>query len=765
MFVVVWLAILGCTPAEPDLPWVLRLDRPAGPADRARLEDAGLEVLGARSPDGWLVRGPRQLAPRGATATSLTAAERIGPNLTRLAGHEGPVAVVVGLHPGADADAVLDVAAHHRLDAPGRSADRVVLTGDAADVAAARDALAAVPGVAWVIRRQPRRLLNTQAASIGQAGLGAAGATPLFDAGLLGQGQIGAVLDSGVDADHCAFDDPAHGLPLTGGPADTAVDAGHRKLIAVDFWWDEEDPADPLAWDTLGHGTHVAATLAGDAGVAGVWEPGDGMAPAATLVIQDGGYVDNPLCTDLVALDCPVTNLDAVLDQAPAQGARGHSNTWGDVQGLDDAAIYTDATMDLDAYVWDHPDLLVVFAAGNSGPDDNTVGNPATAKNCLAVAASLNGPASGALASFSSRGPTNDGRIKPEVAFPGQGVTSAASDGDVSAPSCETRSLSGTSMATPGVAGMALLVRQYFVDGYYPDGAPDPARSLAPSAALVKAVLVHSAAPMEDELDPIPSTGQGWGRVLLADALPLSGSARALYIDDGRQLAEPDEEATWQVELPFDAERLKLTLAWSDWPSSPEATVHLVHDLDLVVTAPDGTTYLGNAFTGGVSDPTVADADRLNNLEQVLVPEPAAGTWTITARAHALPMAAQPFALVMTGSLGAVTPPADPDPPDTGDTADTSDTAPAHTGDTARETGEPDSESEDTAPLDSDPDPIDSAPPDPPAPDTATGKAGCGCGGTPPVGALAVALALFATARRRRIIRRDHPDGPELPRV
>ncbi len=381
------------------------------------------------------------------------------------------------------------------------------------------------------------------------------------------------------------------------------------------------------------------------------------------------------------------------------------------IESIETATRLLDATMDLDAYVWDHPDLLVVFAAGNSGPDDNTVGNPATAKNCLAVAASLNGPASGALASFSSRGPTNDGRIKPEVAFPGQGVTSAASDGDVSAPSCETRSLSGTSMATPGVAGMALLVRQYFVDGYYPDGAPDPARSLAPSAALVKAVLVHSAAPMEDELDPIPSTGQGWGRVLLADALPLSGSARALYIDDGRQLAEPDEEATWQVELPFDAERLKLTLAWSDWPSSPEATVHLVHDLDLVVTAPDGTTYLGNAFTGGVSDPTVADADRLNNLEQVLVPEPAAGTWTITARAHALPMAAQPFALVMTGSLGAVTPPADPDPPDTGDTADTSDTAPAHTGDTARETGEPDSESEDTAPLDSDPDPIDSAPP------------------------------------------------------
>ena len=92
------------------------------------------------------------------------------------------------------------------------------------------------------------------------------------------------------------------------------------------------------------------------------------------------------------------------------------------------------------------------------------------------------------LSSFSSRGPTKDGRIKPDVLAPGESIRSSRSDGLAHSLNCGPSallSMEGTSMATPITAGAAAMVRQYFVQGYYPTGLPVAANSLDPTAALV----------------------------------------------------------------------------------------------------------------------------------------------------------------------------------------------------------------------------------------------------------------------------------------
>jgi hypothetical protein len=253
------------------------------------------------------------------------------------------------------------------------------------------------------------------------------------------------------------------------------------------------------------------------------------------------------------------------------------------------------------------------------------------------------------MASFSSCGPTSDGRIKPEVTVPGSSIQSADNDLSVATNNCGRKSSSGTSMATPGAAGLTALVRQYFTEGWYPGGAPDPGDALTPSAALLRATLVNSAQSMTGTT-AIPAACQGWGRALLENALFFPGQARKLWVDDAAAAfptgsAAEDRTYTFTVGA---GQPFKATLAWTDFPSTPAASVHLVNDLDLLVTAPGGTLYRGNVFSGGQSA-TGGAADRRNNLEQVLRTAPAAGVYTVTVRSFTVPSGPQPFALVVTG--------------------------------------------------------------------------------------------------------------------
>jgi Subtilase family len=531
---------------------------------------------------------------------------------------------------------------------------RVRLLLSTAEIARHRDDLARLADVFWIDLEPRRVLLNDTTVWVGQSGLSGGQTTPVFTQGIFGEGQTIAVLDTGIDPDMCWFRDPARGLPPTNAcNGGTVVDNAQRKVIAVDFLWSSECAGgiSSTEWDTQDHGSHVAGTAAGDnfANLL-LHDTADGMAPGAKLVMQDAGYlVDN--CGDLPGIGCPVVDLNPIFQQTYNQGARIHTNSWGDNENAAVQNNYSAGSQDVDEFMWNNKDFLIFFAAGNAGPGTATVGSPSTNKNGVSVGATLRGTSAESMASFSSCGPTSDSRIKPDITVPGNAIISANNDLSTTTNNCGTKSSSGTSMAAPGGAGLAALIRQYYVDGWYPTGGEVSINGFTPSAALVKATLISSAKSMTGTT-AIPANCQGWGRVLLEDALFFTGQPRKLWVKDNAaafNTGSSNEDRAYTFTLTA-GQPLKATLAWTDRPSTPAASIHLINDLDLIVSGPGGTTWRGNVFASGQSA-AGGSADRRNNLEQVLLNAPAAGVYTVTVRSFTVPNGPQPFALVVTGNV------------------------------------------------------------------------------------------------------------------
>ncbi len=531
------------------------------------------------------------------------------------------------------------------------------------EIARHRDDLARLRDVFWIEVEGRRTLANDTTVWVGQSGLSGGQTTPIFSQGIFGEGQTIGVIDTGIDADMCWFRDPARGLPPTNAcNGGTVVDTNQRKVIAVDFLWSSECSGGIASteWDTQDHGSHVAGTAAGDNFATPlVHDTADGMAPGAKLVIQDAGYqVDN--CGDLPGIGCPVVDLNPIFQQAYTQGARLHTNSWGDNENAAVQNNYSAGSQDVDEFMWNHKDFLIFFAAGNAGPGTGTVGSPSTAKNGVSVGSTLLGTSANSMSSFSSCGPTLDGRIKPDVTVPGSSIVSANNDLNVTTNNCGTKSSSGTSMASPGAAGLTALIRQYYTEGWYPTGSENSANGFTPSAALLKATLINSAANMTGTT-AIPANCQGWGRVLLENALFFTGQTRKLWAkDDAPAFTASAQTQSWTFSVSSSTEPFKATLAWTDFPSTPAANPNLNNDLDLEVTGPTGTLWRGNVFTGGASA-TGGTADRRNTLEQVLLNSPATGVYTVTIRSFNVPSGPQPFALVVTGdAVQGGTPPPPP---------------------------------------------------------------------------------------------------------
>jgi len=589
-------------------------------------------------------------------------AYKIAPGLDGAIARAGSAAHVMMIQVFPDADLTkvrADVAAMgYRIVGAGMGQrfGRIRAVATAAELARGREALARHRDVFWIDVESRRTLLNDTTISVGQGGITTPPTTPIFDRGIHGEGQVVGVIDTGIDPDMCYFRDPARGLPAqnpcNGG---TAIDAAQRKLLAVDFLWTDDCAGGVGAdeWDNHSHGTHVAGTIAGDNFANPIaHDAGDGMAPAAKLVIQDGGFAgSDDDCADLPGIGCPVVDLNPLFQQAFDQGARLHSNSWGDNENAEVQNNYTAATQDVDEFMFAHKDFQIFFAAGNSGPGAGSVGSPATAKSVLSIGATRRAENADSMAFFSSCGPTDDGRIKPDITIPGAGIISARSDFDVTTNNCSTFAQSGTSMATPAAAGLGALVRQYYVDGFFPTGAKTPENGFVPTSALIRATMLSSAREMTNA-GTIPSACQGWGRILLDDALAFTTDTRKLFAVDettGFQSGGAGMIFQYKIDVTASTEPLKVSLAWTDFPSTPAAAVHLVNDLDLTVVGPPGT-FLGNVFASGVSQ-TGGTADRKNTIEQVLLRNPQPGTYTVTVRAQNIPSGPQPFALVVTGAV------------------------------------------------------------------------------------------------------------------
>ncbi|MDO9516701.1 MAG: PGF-pre-PGF domain-containing protein [Methanosarcinaceae archaeon] len=474
--------------------------------------------------------------------------------------------------------------------------------------------IAAMTGVSWIEKYVQPVIFNDIAANITNVSY------VQNTHGLTGSGQIVAVADTGLD---------------TGVNDGTMHNDIEGRIVALHAWWVNPpyDYNDNGSADYNGHGTHVAGSVLGN----GSRSSGQyaGMAPMAQLVFQALQYDSlSPVVLENGGLYTP-TNLSSLFQEAYNDGAKIHSNSWGSGDPSD-YGNYTSSSQHVDSFMWDNPDMLIVFAAGNDGADgQNTVSPPSTAKNALTVGASENlrldqdsySDNISQIASFSSRGPTDDNRVKPDLVAPGTWIISTRSSvatgilGGVYDPYYVYSS--GTSMATPLTAGTAALVRQYYVDN----------ESISPSAALIKATLINGAANMS-----LPTNDQGWGRVDIEKSL-FPTSPRTMRYHDNISLTISN---SWNVSyyINSSSEPLIVTLVWTDYPAATFVGKMLVNNLDLNVTGPDNS-YLGN---GG---------DDTNNVEQVKLLSPTVGLYTIKVTGTNIPDGPQPFALVISGAINA----------------------------------------------------------------------------------------------------------------
>ena len=366
-----------------------------------------------------------------------------------------------------------------------------------------------------------------------------AGGVLSWDTTLDGRGQIIQHVDTGVRLGSCflrdtySADTPAVDCGNTGTPLNGQILSFPDRRKVIQYVYDVHGSGlCGDGTDTNGHGTHTATTVAGatecyPSTCASTLVAYAGRAPGAKLAVFDAGPDTHGY---LILPDDLTTQL---FPWGYAVGARVGTNSWGDDSS---PGLYTILDYQFDSFVYSHPDMVLLVAAGNTGSSGalGTVSSPAVAKNVISVGASVSeadsfraaycgsnaySPSSSLcdtytnpalfseqdMAYFSSSGLSGSGkRAKPDVVAPGHYTWSAAL-ADVGACTYSTGStypwqsgvltaMAGTSMSTPHVAGLAAQVRQYFMQGFWPcgnlgEGAGGPQWTTVP-ASLVKAVII-----------------------------------------------------------------------------------------------------------------------------------------------------------------------------------------------------------------------------------------------------------------------------------
>jgi hypothetical protein len=396
---------------------------------------------------------------------------------------------------------------------------------------AAASQISAYPGVSWVEPYVTPTIANAEARKIMNA------ESVWQSNNLFGAGQIVAISDSGLSVQDAISADFEGRLVRAYAPSEMRPESAACR--AKTNWT-----------DLNGHGTHVAGSVLGNGRASGsnpaakqYTNSHAGVAPEARMVFM-------AMNTDgASAIQCIPSNGNYIAF-GYQNGARISSNSWG----ANTNGAYTANDSVIDDYVWRNRDYLVLFAAGNAGPSVGTIGSPGSAKNIISVGASDNyrpeygaqNPLGGENVSddpnqmtfFSSRGPVEDGRIKPDLVAPGGNIISvlAAEAGGLEpiAPGQPYAASSGTSMATPLVAGAAALTREWLTTQ----------RNVAnPSAALMKALLINGAVQLPGA--STPNNNSGWGRTDLKNTL----TANYAVFDDYVQGLRSGEQITRTVQV------------------------------------------------------------------------------------------------------------------------------------------------------------------------------------------------------------------------
>jgi hypothetical protein len=404
--------------------------------------------------------------------------------------------------------------------------------------------------------------------------------------------------------------------------------------------------------DTSGtayHPTHVAGTIGGS----GFESQGfyRGMAPGVTIEAygyeQPGGLQPGFLYTDPGDMEDDYSEAISTYGADIANNSIGTNTArngfpcdWEGNYGVTAAMIDTIVRGDGNNPLFTQP-FRIVWSNGNErgngrcGTDYFTTAPPACAKNMIAVGA-LNSD-DDSMTDFSSWGPCDDGRLKPDLSGPGcqisedEGVTSCMSGfgGYVT--------LCGTSMSSPTVCGLgALLIQDY--RRQYP-GQPDFRN------ATLKALLAQTAADIEE---PGPDYKSGYGSVRVVPAIELLRSGNFLQdtVDQG-------ETFSAVVIVQSGESEVKITLAWDDVPGTPDVVPSLVNDLDLRVLDPNGVQYYPWTLDpNNPAQPAVrTQADHVNNIEQVYIDNAIPGAYEVEIVGFNVPSGPQPFSLTATPYL------------------------------------------------------------------------------------------------------------------
>lgn len=460
--------------------------------------------------------------------------------------------------------------------------------------------------------------------------------------GISGNNVIVGITDSGLYIDHDQFDQTSRSMY-------NAVDTSARKVIFYNAWADKYDESADVS---CGHGTHVAGILAGSS--FNGKNKNFGIADSAKIAFMDIGGQSSSCIGQagcMVSLATPADAGDLLKSQIDV-GAKIFSFSWG-TPGSD----YSSQARDLDAFIYANPEILVIIAAGNSGENtangQGTISSPSGAKNVISVGASLNDAASFkdypcpdifnqySVASFSSAGPTTDGRMKPDVVAPGMIITSSKSEKPGSTvKSADTCDLQGTSQATPVVTGLAVLLYEWLRDGWWKNGVKNADYGMKKiPAALLKALIIHSGDPLKKRLAAFesgaiscagierkawavtyPDVYQGYGKpnmTNIAEFGSTSGAPTLYFLPNSTEGSEPSVAHEKEVRISFTVPRgvdLRATLVWTDPPGSVRATTMLQHDLDLTVQIRNGSKTFAPLTASNT-----ASRDEKNNVEMVQV--------------------------------------------------------------------------------------------------------------------------------------------------
>ena len=357
------------------------------------------------------------------------------------------------------------------------------------------------------------------------------------------------------------------------------------------------------------HGDHVAGTIMGSGNLDPV---AAGMANAAFLYVYDSS--NNNYANAFPAL---YNNDDVVIT------SKSYSNGCN--------AGYTSLSQELDQQINLHSSLIHIFSAGNDGNSDcgygagsnwgNVTGGHKQGKNVIAVA---NLTSTSDLANSSSRGPAEDGRIKPDIGAKGSSVNSTIPENDYGLKT-------GTSMSCPGIAGIMGQLYQAYKEL---NGGANP------NSALMKGVLLNSA---DDLGNPGPDFKHGWGEVNAYQAIKILENNQYLNSNISQ-----GGNNTHNITVPSAIIQLNVMVYWHDIEGSVNAAPALVNDIDINLINTNGLTvypwlldHTANA-TALNSNATYGN-DHINNMEQITIDNPVSGNYVLSVDGFTIPFGAQDY--------------------------------------------------------------------------------------------------------------------------